>query len=76
MTVIWSAPVIAVPGETPRSPVIVVAPVFVTVEPPRTAKDSAVPRGGAVCPLLSASRRRADVKSFRNMVSVATDLVS
>lgn len=37
------APVIAVPGETPRFPLIVVAPVFVTVVPASTPKDPAVP---------------------------------
>src|SRR6185503_6973109 len=37
------------PGLTPTSPVIDVAPVLVTVEAPRTAKLRAVPIGGAVC---------------------------
>jgi hypothetical protein len=37
-------PVIAVPGLTPRSPTISVGPVLVTVEAPKTAKLSAVPR--------------------------------
>lgn len=37
------APVIEVPGERPKSPVMVVAPALVTVEAPRTAKLSAVP---------------------------------
>src|ERR1700716_1409518 len=37
-------PVTAVPGLKPRSPVIVVGPVLVIVEPARTAKPSAVPR--------------------------------
>src|ERR1041385_318697 len=37
-------PVTAEPGETPRLPVMVEGPVFVTVEPPRTAKFCAVPR--------------------------------
>src|SRR5207253_11023846 len=37
-------PVAAVPGLKPRSPVIVVGPVLVIVEPARTAKPSAVPR--------------------------------
>jgi hypothetical protein len=68
MSVIWPEPVMAVPGETPRSPVIVVGPVFVTVEPARTANDCAVPRGGIVCPLLKAEKRRADVTSFNNMI--------
>ena len=37
------APVMDVPGETPRFPLIVVAPVFVTVVPASTPKDPAVP---------------------------------
>ena len=36
---------IAVPGLTPTSPVIIDAPVLVTVVAPRTAKPCAVPRG-------------------------------
>jgi hypothetical protein len=62
--------VIDVPGQSPRSPVIVVGPVFVTVEPARTAKGFAVPRSGAVAssPLLMAEKRRADVRSLRNMI--------
>jgi hypothetical protein len=31
-------------GQTPRSPAMTVEPVFVTAEPPRTAKLDAVPR--------------------------------
>ncbi len=38
------APVMAVPGATPRLPVRVVAPVFVTVEAARTAKPRAEPK--------------------------------
>jgi hypothetical protein len=38
LTVIVDSPVIAEPGDTPRSPVSVVAPVLVTVEAPRTEK--------------------------------------
>src|ERR1035437_239405 len=37
-------PTTAVPGLTPRFPLIWVTPVLVTVEAPRTAKVSAVPR--------------------------------
>src|SRR5580700_4020277 len=39
-------PVIARPGATPRSPMMVVGPVLVTVEPPRTRKLAATPRVG------------------------------
>jgi len=35
--------VMALPGETPRFPLIVVAPVFVTVVPARTPNAPAVP---------------------------------
>jgi hypothetical protein len=41
-------PVTAEPGETPRSPVTTEEPVFVTVEPPSTAKLFVVPSGGAL----------------------------
>jgi len=41
-------PVIAEPGLTPRSPTMVVGPVLVTPEPPRTAKLPAVPKSGVV----------------------------
>lgn len=37
-------PVTEVPGCKPRLPVTTVDPVFVTVEPPRTAKELAFPR--------------------------------
>ena len=41
-------PVTAVPGLTPRSPVMTLGPVFVTVEAPSTAKLWAAPSDGAV----------------------------
>jgi hypothetical protein len=44
-TVPGGKPVTAVPGLKPRSPLTTVGAVFVTVEPARTAKGSAVPRG-------------------------------
>jgi hypothetical protein len=37
-------PVIEVPGETPKSPLMMLGPVLVTSEAPRTAKAAAVPR--------------------------------
>ena len=40
---------IAVPGLTPRSPLITVEPVLVTVEPPRTPKSPAVNKSMVVC---------------------------
>ena len=39
----------ALPGLTPRSPVMMLEPVLVTVEPPNTAKLCAEPSDGAVC---------------------------
>ncbi len=50
-------PVIDVPGLTPTSPTMVVAPVLVTVVPPRTAKLAAAPRGGAVAIKIRSSNR-------------------
>src|SRR6185436_4860313 len=49
MTVPGGNPVTAVPGLSPRSPVTIVRPVFVTVDAARTANDDADPSGtGAV----------------------------
>jgi hypothetical protein len=47
-TVPGGNPVTALPGLRPRSPVITLGPVLVTVVPARTAKLSSVPRFGAV----------------------------
>src|SRR4051812_524037 len=49
LTMPGGKPVTAVPGLTPRSPVMTLGPVLVTVEPPSTAKLCAVPSDGAVC---------------------------
>jgi len=55
-----------VPGYSPKSPPMVVGPVLVTVEPPRTAKLPAVPRigsanaSGAVVHLEKTQRRRTE----------------
>src|SRR5712664_1484962 len=49
VTVPGGKPVTAVPGLTPKSPVMIVGPVLVTVEAPRTAKLCAEPSGGADC---------------------------
>src|SRR5881628_2446867 len=43
-------PVTEVPGLNPRSPLIVVGPVLVTVEAPRTANVLADPRATGACP--------------------------
>jgi len=47
-TIPGGKPTTALPGLTPRSPVMMLEPVLVTVEPPRTAKLCAVPSDGAV----------------------------
>jgi len=48
VTIPGGKPVTALPGETPRSPLILLTPVLVTVEPARTAKLAAVPSDGAL----------------------------
>src|ERR1041385_2408158 len=45
-------PVTEMPGLNPRSPVMLLAPAFVTVEAPRTANTPAAPRFGAVSMLI------------------------
>src|SRR5450432_1413716 len=59
VTVPGGNPVTEEPGLTPRSPVITVGPVFVTVEAPSTAKFPAVPSGGAWAEAGAAAARRA-----------------
>jgi hypothetical protein len=56
-TVPGGNPVIAVPGLTPRSPLIVLGPVLVTVDPASTAKLPAVPRptGATAAPAANGS---------------------
>ncbi len=49
VTVPGPKPVTAVPALTPRLPVTLVGPVFVTVEPASTAKVEAAPRDGEAC---------------------------
>jgi hypothetical protein len=48
-TIPGGKPTIADPGLTPTSPEITEGPVFVTVDPARTAKDSAVPNPTGAC---------------------------
>src|SRR5207253_11114904 len=50
LTIPGGNPVTAVPGLSPRSPLTVVAPVLVTVEPARTANVLAAPRATGACP--------------------------
>jgi len=47
-TIPGGKPVISLPGQTPKSPKRMVGPVFVTVDPANTAKDSAVPSNWAL----------------------------
>src|SRR5688500_7585622 len=60
-------PVIDVPELTPRSPERVDGPVLVTVEPPSTAKCSAVPRGTmpASAPVAAQAMMPARTKALR-----------
>ena len=51
----------ALPGEIPRSPVMVVGPVFVTAVPARTANGSAVPSATGVVPAAFAVRPAASL---------------
>src|SRR5438105_10633063 len=50
LTIPGGNPVTAVPGLSPRSPLTLVAPVLVTVEPARTANVVAAPRATGACP--------------------------
>jgi hypothetical protein len=52
-TVPGGNPVIAVPGLTPKSPLMTLGPVLVTVVPARTAKLLAVPRSTGACAALA-----------------------
>src|SRR5215210_1717193 len=56
VTVPGGNPVTAAPGLTPKSPVMTLAPVLVTVDPPRTANGCAVPRFD--CAQIAAPQRR------------------
>ena len=59
LTMPGGKPGTAVPGMTPRSPLIVVGPVLVTVWPARTPKLSAVPRPTGGCAASAALVRSA-----------------
>ena len=59
-----------VPGLRPRSPVMTLGPVLVTVVPPSTAKLCVVPIGGATCAL--AAWNGAVVKSVASKAIAAT----
>ena len=58
---------IAVPGATPTLPSIVVAPVFVTVVAPKTAKLAAVPRGTADWANEHTADKRNTLKVFKSL---------
>src|SRR2546429_684261 len=63
LTVPGGNPVTAVPGLSPRSPLTVVAPVLVTVEPARTANVLAAPRATGACPAGEAAGVKLQLKS-------------
>jgi hypothetical protein len=60
-------PVIAVPRETPRSPLMTVRPVFVTVVATRTPKVAAVPKLIA-CAVMRAGRASVEVRRKWNLM--------
>src|SRR6476660_8013677 len=53
VTIPGGKPVTEVPGLRPRSPLMTVGPVLVTVEAPTTPKVEATPRGGATAMALT-----------------------
>ena len=55
------------PGDTPTLPSIAVAPVFVTVELPKTAKLAAVPRGTADWANEHTADKRNTLKVFKSL---------
>src|SRR5688572_1042559 len=63
LTVPGGNPVTAVPGLSPRSPLTLVAPVLVTVEPARTANVLAAPRATGACPAGVAAVVKLQLKS-------------
>ncbi len=67
-------PVIAVPGETPRSPLITVNPVLVTVVAPRTPNVAADPR--LSCPLMRPGNARPQVIRAWHFILIAFDVVT
>jgi hypothetical protein len=70
LRVIVPRPVIEEPGERPRSPLRVVASVFVTVVAPKTAKLSTAPRSTAIASAYTgvvALKNKAGFKTTRGM---------
>ncbi len=76
VTVPGGKPVIAVPGLTPKLPISVVGPVFVTVEPASTAKLAAVPKLGATANIGRAQTLPAVAKSSATSVHKVVIIVS
>ena len=64
---------IAVPGETPRSPLITVNPVLVTVVAPRTPKVAADPR--LSCALIRPGKARPQAISAWHFILNTLDVV-
>src|SRR5207245_6085976 len=62
-------PVTAVPGLTPRSPLTVVPPVLVTVEPARTPNVAADPRATGAWPDVAAAVVKLQAKLLANALS-------
>jgi hypothetical protein len=73
LTVPGGNPVTEVPGLNPRSPVIVVGPVLVTVLPARTPKPVAVPRAGCVAAMALSC---VETKASPRMMSAPPSMLS
>lgn len=57
-------PVVVVPGETPRSPVMTVLPVLVTVEAPSTPKVAASPKE-KLCAWIESEIARLEIRMLK-----------
>lgn len=67
-TIPGGKPVTELPGLTPRSSPTVVSPVFVTADPPRTAKLCAVPRRGLARAIAGYAIARINVQMIKPLV--------
>jgi hypothetical protein len=67
-------PITAEPGLKPKSPVITLGPVLVTVEPARTAKLSAVPRFTVVAALIIQARPNVIVTAITATIKILLNL--
>ena len=75
MNVTDALPVKDVPAYSPKLPVIVVGPVFVTVEAARTAKLEAFPSDTEVAPELEISSPKAAKGNIKLTATIASNAV-